>query len=88
LPILPSPRRRSTAHCQPTDSRASFQEGVYEELKRAGGETRSFATARVGDPGLVAELKQGNLRFARGVENTWLSCHAAGQITMALLLPL
>lgn len=44
-----------------------------EELKRAGGGTHRFVTARVDDPGLVAELEQANVKFAGRVENTWLS---------------
>jgi cell division protease FtsH len=32
-----------------------------------------FVTARVDDPGLVAELEQANVKFAGHVENTWLS---------------
>jgi cell division protease FtsH len=44
-----------------------------EELKRAGGATHRFATARVDDPGLVAELEAANVKFAGRVENTWLS---------------
>jgi cell division protease FtsH len=44
-----------------------------EALKRAGGETHQFTTARVDDPGLVAELEAANVKFAGRVENTWLS---------------
>jgi len=44
-----------------------------EELKRLGGATRPFVTARVDDPGLVAELEQANVKFAGHVESTWLS---------------
>jgi cell division protease FtsH len=44
-----------------------------EELKRLGGGTRPFVTARVDDPGLVAELEQANVKFTGRVENTWLS---------------
>jgi cell division protease FtsH len=44
-----------------------------EELKRLGGGTRPFDTARVDDPGLVAELEQANVKFAGRVENTWLA---------------
>jgi cell division protease FtsH len=43
------------------------------ELKRLGGGPHRFVTARVDDPGLVAELEQANVRFAGRVENTWLS---------------
>jgi cell division protease FtsH len=35
--------------------------------------TRPFVTARVDDPGLVAELEQANVKFTGRVENTWLS---------------
>src|SRR3970040_169744 len=35
-----------------------------EELKRAGGGTHRFTTARVDDPGLVAELEAANVTFA------------------------
>ena len=44
-----------------------------EELKRAGGSTHGFTTARVDDPGLVAELEAASVKFAGRVENTWLS---------------
>ena len=44
-----------------------------EALKRAGGATHQFTTARVDDPGLVAELEAANVKFAGRVENTWLS---------------
>src|SRR5213596_1922073 len=44
-----------------------------EELKRLGGGTHQFVTARVDDPGLVAELEQANVKFTGRVENTWLS---------------
>jgi cell division protease FtsH len=43
-----------------------------EALKRAGG-THRFVTARVDDPGLVAELEAANVKFTGSVENTWLS---------------
>ena len=44
-----------------------------EELKRAGQGTHRFVTARIDDPGLVAELEGANVRFTGRVENTWLS---------------
>ncbi len=44
-----------------------------EELKRAEGATHRFTTARVDDPGLVAELEAAKVKFAGRVENTWLS---------------
>jgi cell division protease FtsH len=44
-----------------------------EELKRAGGGPHRFTTARVEDPGLVAELESANVKFTGRVENTWLS---------------
>ena len=44
-----------------------------EELKRAGGGPHRFVTARVDDPGLVAELEAANVKFTGRVENTWLS---------------
>lgn len=44
-----------------------------EELKRAEGATHRFTTARVDDPGLVAELEAAGVKFAGRVENTWLS---------------
>jgi cell division protease FtsH len=43
-----------------------------DELKRAGGGTHGFTTARVDDAGLVAELEAANVKFAGRVENTWL----------------
>jgi cell division protease FtsH len=43
-----------------------------EALKRDGGAHR-FVTARVDDPGLVAELEAANVKFTGRVENTWLS---------------
>ena len=44
-----------------------------EELKRAGAGTHPFVTARVDDPGLVAELEAANVKYTGRVENTWLS---------------
>src|SRR3989441_8789113 len=44
-----------------------------EELKRLGDGPHRFVAARVEDPGLVAELEQGNVKFAGHVENTWLA---------------
>jgi cell division protease FtsH len=46
---------------------------TVEELKRLAGGTHPFVTARVDDPGLVAELEEANVKFAGHVENTWLS---------------
>ncbi len=43
------------------------------ELKRAGGSTHRFVTARVEDPGLAAELEASGVRFTGRVENTWLT---------------
>ena len=44
-----------------------------EELKRSGGGAHRFVTARVDDPGLVAELEAANVKFTGRVENTWLT---------------
>jgi cell division protease FtsH len=44
-----------------------------EALKRAGSGPHPFVTARVDDPGLVAELEAANVKFTGRVENTWLS---------------
>jgi cell division protease FtsH len=44
-----------------------------EELKQYGGGAHRFVTARVDDPGLVAELEAANVKFTGRVENTWLS---------------
>jgi cell division protease FtsH len=44
-----------------------------EELKRFGGGAHRFATARIDDPGLVAELEAANVKFTGRVDNTWLS---------------
>jgi cell division protease FtsH len=44
-----------------------------EELKRRGGGVHRFTTARVDDPGLVAELEAANVKFTGRVENTWVS---------------
>jgi cell division protease FtsH len=44
-----------------------------EELKRYGGGAHRFVTARVDDPGLVAELAAANVKFTGRVENAWLS---------------
>jgi cell division protease FtsH len=44
-----------------------------EELKRQGGGVHRFTTARVDDPGLVAELEAANVKFTGRVENTWIS---------------
>ncbi|MBI1734018.1 MAG: ATP-dependent zinc metalloprotease FtsH [Candidatus Rokubacteria bacterium] len=44
-----------------------------EELKRADDGRHRFVTARVDDPGLVAELEAANVRFTGRVEHPWLS---------------
>ena len=44
-----------------------------EELKRYGGGVHRFVTARVDDPGLVAELQAAHVTFTGSVENTWLT---------------
>jgi cell division protease FtsH len=44
-----------------------------DQLKRSGAGPHQFTTARVDDPGLVAELEAANVKFAGRVENTWLS---------------
>jgi cell division protease FtsH len=44
-----------------------------EELKRYGGGTHRFVTARVDDPALVGELEAAHVRFTGRVENTWIS---------------
>jgi len=44
-----------------------------EDLKRAGSGPHPFVTARVDDPGLVAELEVANVQFTGRVENTWLA---------------
>jgi cell division protease FtsH len=44
-----------------------------DELKRDGGGAHRFVTARVDDPGLVAELEAANVKFTGRVEHTWLS---------------
>jgi FtsH-like protein len=43
------------------------------ELKRNGGATHRFVTARVDDPGLVADLEAANVKFAGRIEVTWLT---------------
>src|SRR2546422_206969 len=43
------------------------------ELKRYGGGVHRFVTARVDDPGLVAELEAAHVTFTGSVENTWLT---------------
>src|SRR4029453_10368932 len=42
-------------------------------LKRSGGGVHRFVTARVDDPGLVAELEAAHVPFTGSVENTWLT---------------
>jgi cell division protease FtsH len=44
-----------------------------EDLKRYGGGAQRFTTARIEDPGLVAELEAANVKFTGRMENTWLS---------------
>ena len=44
-----------------------------DELKRYGGGVHRFITARVDDPGLVAELEAAHVTFTGSVENTWLT---------------
>jgi cell division protease FtsH len=44
-----------------------------DELKRNGEGVHRFVTARVDDPGLVAELEAAHVTFTGSVENTWLT---------------
>ncbi len=44
-----------------------------DELNRYGGGVHRFVTARVDDPGLVAELEAAHVTFTGSVENTWLT---------------
>ena len=44
-----------------------------DELKRYGAGVHRFVTARVDDPGLVAELEAAHVTFTGSVENTWLT---------------
>ena len=44
-----------------------------DELERYGGGVHRFVTARVDDPGLVAELEAAHVTFTGSVENTWLT---------------
>jgi cell division protease FtsH len=44
-----------------------------DELKRYGGGEHRFVSARVDDPGLVAELEAAHVTFTGSVENTWLT---------------
>src|SRR5712664_1537513 len=44
-----------------------------DELKRYGGGVHRFISARVDDPGLVAELEAAHVTFTGSVENTWLT---------------
>jgi cell division protease FtsH len=44
-----------------------------DELKRLSGGSHQFVTARVEDPGLVAELEEANVKFTGRVENAWLT---------------
>jgi len=44
-----------------------------DELKRYGAGVHRFVTARVEDPGLVAELEAAHVAFTGSVENTWLT---------------
>jgi cell division protease FtsH len=44
-----------------------------EQLTGRGAGPHRFVTARVDDPGLVAELEAANVKFAGRVETTWLS---------------
>ena len=44
-----------------------------DELKRYGAGVHRFVTARVEDPGLVAELEAAHVVFTGSVENTWLT---------------
>src|SRR5256712_884921 len=44
-----------------------------DELKRYGGGVHRFVTARVDDPGLVAELETAHVTFTGSAENTWLT---------------
>jgi cell division protease FtsH len=44
-----------------------------EELERDGSAAHRFVTARVDDPGLVAELEAAHVKFSGRVESTWVS---------------
>src|SRR6266850_4538715 len=44
-----------------------------DELKRYGAGVHRFVSARVDDPGLVAELEAAHVTFTGSVENTWLT---------------
>jgi cell division protease FtsH len=44
-----------------------------EDLKRRGGGAQRFVTARVEDPGLVAELEAANVKFTGHADNAWLA---------------
>src|SRR3989475_3831325 len=44
-----------------------------DELKRYGAGVHRFVTARVDDPGLVAELEAAHVTFTGSVENTWIT---------------
>jgi len=51
----------------------SLPKEKLEELARMGAGPHPFVTARVDDPGLVAELEAANVKFTGRVENTWIS---------------
>jgi len=53
-----------------------------EALKRSG--IHRFTTARVDDPGLVAELEAVNVKFTGQVENTWLTTLLSWVLPMLL----
>jgi len=44
-----------------------------DELERYGAGVHRFVSARVDDPGLVAELEAAHVTFTGSVENTWLT---------------
>ena len=56
-----------------------------EELMRHGGGVHRFTTARVDDPGLVAELETAHVKFTGRVENTWLSQPDSGITTISAI---
>jgi cell division protease FtsH len=66
-------RETITGTLGPGDLEGLLPREKLDELKRRGRGVPRFTTARIDDPGLVAELEAAKVKFTGRVENTWLS---------------
>ena len=59
---------------------------TLEALRRTGAGPYRFSTARVDDPGLVAELEAARVKYTGRVENTWISTVLSWIVPMLLFM--